>query len=57
MVDEFTTRERIRPYTSDVLGEAARAAGYFVEEVVLDYRQRPLAAAPQFATLVCRNGR
>jgi len=57
VVDEFTTRERIRPYTSDVLGEAARSAGFFVEEIVHDYRQRPLDAAPQFATLMCRNGR
>lgn len=57
VVDEFTTRERIRPYASDSLGAAARDAGFFVESVVHDYGERRESAAPQFATLLCRAGR
>lgn len=57
LMHEFTTRERIRPYTSEALGEAARSAGFFVESVVHDYGERREGAAPQFATLLCRAGR
>jgi SAM-dependent methyltransferase len=51
LVDEFTTRESIRPYAAATLRAAAEAAGLRLQREVLDYGACQDPASARFATL------
>ena len=51
LLDEFTTRESIRPYTAAALRTAAERAGLALQREVLDYGTGPAPGTERFATL------